>query len=106
MLLMLQNLGQQVRVAESGKVGLELLFEDTPDILVSDVLMPGEMNGIELAGAARTHHPSLPILLVSGYAEAVDLDYPLLSKPFTIQDLEQRLLEILGDQGTRARRSA
>ena len=95
MRMMLVSMNQRVRVAVSGQAGLDLLNHEAPDVLISDVLMPGTLNGLEFAEAAKAVVPQLPILMVSGYAEAVDLDFPLLPKPFTKRELEQRLLHIL-----------
>ena len=84
---MLENLGHEVDTAASGKVALEKLKQVVPDLLISDILMPGEIGGRELARAARNQHPQLPILMISGFAEAQGLDVPLLTKPFTLADL-------------------
>jgi CheY-like chemotaxis protein len=55
-------------------------------------MMPGGMNGLELAREARKRRPSLPIVLTSGYAEAVRREaeqagVPLLPKPFNLDTL-------------------
>ena len=95
---MLESLGISVEVAADGSSGLRAFERRMPDLLISDVLMPGELNGLELADKVRESAPSLPILLISGYANEVEINYPLLQKPFSLQDLERRLLELLGRQ--------
>ncbi|MEM9406531.1 MAG: response regulator, partial [Acidobacteriota bacterium] len=97
---MLLSLDVEVIVAEDGHRGLDAFLEHSPDLLISDVLMPGELSGIEFADRARANHPETPILLISGYANEVEIDYPLLPKPFALRDLERRILELLdgGDQ--------
>ena len=59
-----------------------------PNLLITDHLMPG-MNGADLARAARVIKPTLPILIVSGYAEVDGLapDLPRLVKPFRNAEL-------------------
>jgi len=81
---MLEDAGHRVFQATSGRVALQLLSESRIDILVTDFAMP-EMNGAQLAEAARAGWPDLPVLLVSGYAELPEgaaNDLPRLAKPF------------------------
>ena len=96
---MLEHLGARVTVATRGAEALEIIERARPDILISDVLMPGQLNGIELADAARRAHPDLPILLVSGFAEQTDLAYPMLAKPCTLEALEEKLVTLVGRRG-------
>jgi CheY-like chemotaxis protein len=58
--------------------------------------MPG-MNGADLAREARSLHPGLPVLVVSGYAEVEGIapDLPRLTKPFRNADLATSLTELL-----------
>lgn len=64
-----------------------------PDLVVTDHLMPG-MTGVELAKSLRTKLPHVPILLVSGFAEAHGVPHglPLLNKPFRNADLAQSVV--------------
>lgn len=63
------------------------------DILISDVMMPGPMNGLDLAKHARVARPAMRIVLISGYVEQMDRssgdenDFPLLRKPFDKSEL-------------------
>ena len=67
---MLEELGFEVRQAVSGEAALALVAGGTrPDLLVTDHLMPG-MTGVDLARAVQGRMPGLPVLIVSGYAEA------------------------------------
>ncbi len=93
----LSGAGMEVTAARSGDEALRHLESDRPDLLVTDVVMP-LMSGFELARRARTLHPGLPILLVSGYAgdegvpEDLQDDIHFLPKPFR----REELLEALG----------
>ncbi len=64
------------------------------DILFSDVVMPGGMNGLELARQAACLAPKMPIIL-SGYSEALQqaggLGFALLEKPYQFAELEKAL---------------
>jgi CheY-like chemotaxis protein len=65
------------------------------DLVLTDHLMPG-MTGAELARIVRSTWPRLPVLLVSGYADAksIDIDTPRLTKPFREADLARALADI------------
>ncbi|TPG61339.1 response regulator [Roseomonas nepalensis] len=66
----LERAGHQVTQAEDGDTALELVDDGLePDALVTDITMPG-MDGLALARALRARRPGLPVVLVSGYAEA------------------------------------
>ena len=86
---MLSDIGYNVVEAASAEKALELISEGLePDVLITDHLMPG-MNGTDLARAAKAKRPSMPVLIVSGYAEhaGLDPDLPALTKPFRRNDL-------------------
>jgi CheY-like chemotaxis protein len=72
------------------------------DLVISDIHMPGTMNGIDLAEAVQTMKPKMPVILVTGYAEELErarhVDVRVLSKPFDIGLLERMLEEITRDQ--------
>jgi two-component system cell cycle sensor histidine kinase/response regulator CckA len=93
--------GHQVLGAEDGYAAIELLDSGAkPDLLISDVSMPG-MDGIALARAARLRFPGLPILLLSGYAAAtlaVDLaaeGWHFLAKPCRAEALSAAVAQAL-----------
>ena len=98
---MLVHVGHSVIVANSGEQALSMLDEQQPDLLISDVLMPGEIGGRELADEVRKRVPDMPILMISGYVQAPDLGYPLLAKPFSLTDLEDALAELLSSSPAR-----
>lgn len=98
---MLNDLGYDVVEAKSAEEALQLIEAGVaPAILVTDHLMPG-MNGEELARSLRTRMPDLPVLIVSGYAEAEGIapDLPRLTKPFRNAELADRLETIHPTEG-------
>lgn len=66
-----------------------------PDLLVSDIMMPGALDGQELALRLQKLSPKLPIVLISGYSDNVDSDMTFLSKPFSMDQLKAAILEAL-----------
>jgi signal transduction histidine kinase/CheY-like chemotaxis protein len=68
------------------------------DVVLSDIHMPGKLNGIDLAEILQTWTPRVPVILVTGYAEELDrarrVDARVLSKPFDIGLLESLLQSI------------
>jgi PAS domain S-box-containing protein len=94
---MLTELGFEVTEVGSSDEALALLREGAEaDVLVTDHLMPG-MSGVELADAARTLRPQLPVLLISGYADVDGIapDLPRLTKPFRNAELASALSGLL-----------
>jgi CheY-like chemotaxis protein len=101
---MLNGLGYEVVEAGSAEEALQLVDGGiTPDILVTDHLMPG-MSGETLARSMRARRPRLPVLIVSGYAEAegVSPDIPRLTKPFRHAELAERLASLHPDASATA----
>jgi CheY-like chemotaxis protein len=95
---MLEDLGFAVRRTASAPEALKLLRDGLRVHLVfSDIVMPGGMSGIDLAQELKRSRPDLPVLLTTGYSEAVrerdGLDgFQLLAKPFSLQALETALI--------------
>lgn len=88
------ELGYQPQIALSGREALALLERQPVDLLFSDVVMPGGMNGCQLALAARRLNPQVAILLTSGYTHEEGVLAPLSSETervFCHQLLMQRL---------------
>jgi CheY-like chemotaxis protein len=99
----LAELGYKTLTATNAATALDRLHgPDRVDILFSDVVMPGGMNGVQLAVEARRLRPDLRVLLTSGYTGAdladKDLpdDVPLLNKPYQREDLANKLRVVLG----------
>jgi PAS domain S-box-containing protein len=97
----LRSLGYQVIEADNGAAALALL-DAHPKIamIFTDVVMPGGMNGDELAEAALSERPDLKILFTSGYAEPAVARQGLgagawLKKPYTAAELAEKIREII-----------
>ncbi len=99
----LQEAGFAVREAEDGPTGLKVLQSDARiDLLVTDVGLPGGMNGRQVADAARASRPDLKVLFVTGYAENAAVGNGLLApgmevitKPFAMTDLGNKVREMI-----------
>jgi CheY-like chemotaxis protein len=99
----LEDLGYSTLNAEDGAGGLAILRGDAPiDLMISDVGLPGGMNGRELADAALLLRPGLRIVFITGYAEHAVVSHgrlrpgmQILTKPFTIEALANRVKDIL-----------
>ena len=94
---MLSEFGYDVVEAASGEAALQMMRDGmTPDLLVTDHLMPG-MTGAHLVEAVQAIRPSLPVLIVSGYAETEGIDpaVPRITKPFRSSELAEMLSDIL-----------
>lgn len=97
---MLRNLGHRVSEVERADHALEMLQNGKHyDLLFTDIVTPGELNGLELAARVRELQPDLRVLLCSGYsprALPVDEDYPapMLTKPYSRGDLQRMLQEL------------
>ena len=103
---MVTELGYRVVEAENGASALPILQQERPvDILLSDVIMPGGMSGVDLAKAARKRRPDIRVLFVSGYDRMViaqatryDDSLKLLNKPFSLTDLARELQALLPNE--------
>jgi PAS domain S-box-containing protein len=89
----LGSLGYDTIEAESGETALVLLESTTVDLVFSDVIMPGGMNGLQLIDAVRRTYPGVATLAATGYSEnalerpASAPDLQILPKPFKLDDL-------------------
>ena len=109
----LSELGYTVLAARDGDEALAIL-ERTPriDILFTDVVLPGGINGRELANRVLAKRPGLPVLYTTGYTRnaiihhgRLDADVHLLSKPYTEQDLAMKIAGVARRHAPQAGRS-
>ncbi len=100
---LLSGLGYQVMEAATGPAALEQLETTTEvDLLLTDVVLPGGMNGRVLATEVARRAPEIKVLYMSGYTEnaiqhhgRLDADAALLQKPFRRADLARALRKVL-----------
>ncbi len=108
--LYLSDLGYHTCTAENTEQALAILEDDKPvDLLFSDVVMPGGINGYELAQQATEFRPALKVLLTSGFTSKsiannglARFSAHLLSKPYRKSDLAQRIRCVLDETGNAA----
>nr|WP_279306508.1 ATP-binding protein [Microvirga solisilvae] len=92
----LEELGFHVTHAATVQAALNLLRQGMFfDLVFSDIVMPGEMNGVDLARVVRERYPSLPILLTTGYSNmaqtAMDEGLSILRKPYEMGELVESI---------------
>ncbi len=93
----LLQIGCTVRRTEDARAALAVLDETSAfDLVLTDVLMPGGLNGIELAHEIRRRFPKLPVLLTSGYSEAADDAFVILPKPYSVDLLAEAVMNAIG----------
>ncbi len=100
----LSQQGFEVWTAGSGDEARDLIDRgDVPDLLLTDAMMPGELQGPELLDYAKRTLPDLPAVLMSAYAgsgrltpEGVKRADMILAKPFTMQELLSKLDALVG----------
>jgi PAS domain S-box-containing protein len=94
---LLEQLGVHVRWATDASAALAELEKDGIDIVFSDVVMPGKMDGIGLAKIIREKNPKIPILLVTGYSASTQeagSQFPILRKPYQLHELSRELQKL------------
>ncbi|WP_374571169.1 response regulator [Phenylobacterium sp.] len=97
---MLEHHGFSVRLAYRAKEALELLHDgEDVDLVLADIVMPGGMNGIELAQEVRSRFPELPILLATGHSDSVKdaaaKGLEIIAKPYMSAELCDRVLSLM-----------
>ena len=101
----LEDLGHTALEAADSVAGLKLLQSETRiDLLVTDVGLPGGMNGRQMADAGRVSRPSLKVLFITGYAENAVLGnghlepgMAVLTKPFAVEAMATRIRSIMNE---------
>ena len=94
---LLEQLGYSVRWVPNAEAALKEIEKDGIDLVFSDIVMPGRMDGLGLARLIKKNHPGLPILLATGYSEAAQsahADFPILRKPYQMHELSKALSEL------------
>ena len=107
----LKSLGYATIAVANGPEALAQLDQGAAfDVVFTDLMMPGGMNGRELAGAITRRRPDVPVLYTSGYPEAtvmhdnrLDHGVALLSKPYRKADLARMLRQVLASRAVENR---
>jgi PAS domain S-box-containing protein len=97
---MLEQLGYEVFAAPNADAALEAIAGRSFDLVVSDIVMAGSMDGIGLARHIRTHHPILPVLLVTGFSGAAASglgEFNVMYKPFELADLSRTAARMIAE---------
>ncbi len=110
----LEDLGYTAIEAADSVAGLKVLQSDVRiDLLVTDVGLPGGMNGRQMADAGRERRPDLKVLFITGYAENAVLGngylrpgMQVLTKPFVLETLATRIKDLIAEPSARRGRSA
>jgi two-component system, NtrC family, sensor kinase len=107
----LRQLGYRVRSVANAQAALAALRLDSDvDLVFSDILMPGGMNGLDLARTISERFPSIPVLLTTGYSasaqDAVRQGVVVLQKPYDLDSLRRSIRDAIDGVRARQRRAA
>lgn len=109
MVNVLESSGLEVVSAENGDKALQQMASQAFDMLITDVVMPGALNGCQLVRESRRLHPSMAVILTTGNVgdnaifemfEAGDPP-PLLRKPFRMRELLECIRDAFAEQSQR-----
>jgi PAS domain S-box-containing protein len=95
---LIKQLGHTVKLAKNAEEALRVLEDSPVDLVFSDIMMPGEMDGIALARAIQRLRPRLPVLLASGSNKLVEdaaAEFVALQKPYDEGALDQAIQDLL-----------
>ncbi len=94
---LLEQLGYVVRRVSDAEAALRELERNSVDLVFSDIVMPGKMDGLGLARRLKEIRPDLPVLLATGYSDAaanVRGDFSILRKPYEIHQLSEAIAKL------------
>jgi PAS domain S-box-containing protein len=97
---LLEQLGYQVHAAGDALTALEAVEARKFDLVVSDIVMAGGMDGLGLARAIRQRHPELPVILVTGYSDTAALaapEFAVLRKPYQLAELSRAAAKVIAE---------
>jgi len=95
---MLEQLNYRIHAVETAAQALEVFESGQPiDLVFTDVMLPGDVDGVTLAKTIKERYPGVPVLLTSGYAKALGSQHelPILRKPYQISALGKAIHENL-----------
>jgi PAS domain S-box-containing protein len=94
---LVEQLGYQVQTAPNARAALDALEQHRFDLVISDIVMAGDKDGLGLARAIREAYPELPVILVTGYSGAAGNardDFLVLRKPYQLQELSRAIARV------------
>jgi len=97
--LLLEELGYRVKWVSDAEAAIHEVENDGIDVVFSDIVMPGKMDGLGLARHLKQNHPATPIILATGYSDAArksGSEFPIIHKPYELHELSKALEEIRG----------
>src|ERR1700722_13658698 len=103
----LEELGYAAIEVGDANAGLKVLQSNVHvDLLITDIGLPGSLTGLQMVDAARIDRPDLKVLCITGYslkvatrAGGLETDIHMLTKPFTLETLTNRIEAIIGSAG-------
>lgn len=90
--MLLEELGYRVKWAPNAEQALIEVEKEGIDVVFSDIVMPGRLDGLGLARRLKRDYPSLPIILTTGYSDAAltsNLEFPMVRKPYELHELSR-----------------
>jgi DNA-binding NtrC family response regulator len=98
----IRDAGYQVIEACDATEALRVLETISPDLIISDVRMPGPLNGLELLARIRAASPTLPVIIISGHLDPATAygegATQFVAKPFLIEAMVLQVQKTLGDR--------
>lgn len=97
---LVEALGYEVLIAANAEAALQIAAQSPPRLVVSDIVMAGAQDGLDLARDLRQSNSDLPILLVTGYTERLseaEAEFPVLRKPFRATDLDRAISRAIAE---------
>jgi PAS domain S-box-containing protein len=95
-----EHLGYDTIYRDSAEAALKLLADGNKvDLIFSDIVMPGTIDGVGLASEVQSRYPHLPVILTTGYSDAMQTappDLPILRKPFDVDALRNCIQGMIG----------
>ena len=95
----LEQIGYKVHAVHNADAALAAIDREQFDLIVSDIVMPGTMDGLMLARAIRERRPIIPVLLVTGYSHVGSdaVEFPILRKPFDLTELSRLATRLVAE---------
>jgi PAS domain S-box-containing protein len=97
--LLLEELGYRVKWVSDAEAAIHEIEHDGIDVVFSDIVMPGKMDGLGFARHLKQKHPAMPIVLATGYSDAArksGAEFPIIRKPYELHELSKALEQARG----------